>query len=108
MFRNTHTIEVRRIFATQFLNSVYRQGIRSLNEISEIHVGAAVLSAGSAEGFCQKLPHFLKHLNEKELINLELYKAIPTLTMGGSMMNRESESLTLEDFNARKEKKYTV
>ena len=72
------TVEVRRIFATQFLNSVYRQGIRSLNEISGIHVGAAVLSAGSAEGICQKLPHFLKYLNEKELTNLELYKAIPT------------------------------
>lgn len=71
------TIEVRRIFATQFLNSVYRQGIRYLNEISGIHVGTAVFSAGSAEGVCQKLPHFLKYLNEKELTNLELYKAIP-------------------------------
>lgn len=72
------TIEVRQIFATQFLNSVYRQGIRALNDISGIHVGAAVLSAGSAEGICQKLPHFLKYLKEKGRTNLDLYKAVPT------------------------------
>jgi len=72
------TIQVRRIFATQFLNSVYRQGIRSLNEISGINVGAAVLSAGSVEGICQKLPYFLKYLKEKGLTNLDLHKAVPT------------------------------
>jgi site-specific recombinase XerD len=71
------TIENRRIFATQFLNSVYRQGIRALNEISGMHVGVSVLSAGSTEGTCQKLPHFLKYLREKRLTNLDLYKAVP-------------------------------
>lgn len=71
------TIEIRQILATQFLNSVYRQGIQILNEISGIHVGAAVLSAASAEGICQKLPHFLKYLKDKGLTNLNLYKAIP-------------------------------
>jgi len=72
------TIEVRRIFATQFLNSVYSQGIRDINEISGIHVGAVVLSAGSTEGTCQKLPHFLKYLKAKRLTTLDLCKAVPT------------------------------
>ncbi len=68
------TIEVRRIFAAQFLNSVYGQGIRAFNKISGIHVGAAVLSAGYLEGICQKLPHFLKYLKEKGLKNLTSIK----------------------------------
>lgn len=73
------TIEVRRIFATQFLNSIFNQGIRSLGDITGIHVGIAVLSAGSVDGICQKLPHFLKYLKKKGLTSLDLAKAVPTV-----------------------------
>src|SRR5659263_611475 len=41
------TIEVRQIFAAQFLNSVYNQGIHSINGIYGSHVGVTVLSTGS-------------------------------------------------------------
>lgn len=73
------TIEVRKIFATQFLVSVYKQRIRSISEISGSHVGYAVLSATSVEGMCQKLPCFLKYLYKKGLTDLELQKAIPSI-----------------------------
>lgn len=73
------TIEVRRIFATQFLNSAFDQGIRSIGDITGIHVGVAVLSAGSVDGICQKLPHFLKYLKKKGLTGLDLASAVPTV-----------------------------
>lgn len=73
------TIEVRKIFATQFLVSVYKQGIRSISEISGSHVGYAILSATSVEGMCQKLPCFLKYLYKKGLTDLKLQKAIPSI-----------------------------
>lgn len=73
------TIEVRKIFAVQFLISVYKQGIHSINEISGTHVRCAVLSAASVEGMCQKLPCFLKYLHKKGLTAFELQKAIPTI-----------------------------
>lgn len=73
------TIEVRWVFTTQFLNSVYNQGIRSIKEITGIHVGITVLSAGSIEGMCQKLPHFLKYLKKNELTDFDLCKSIPPL-----------------------------
>ena len=69
-------IEVRKIFAVQFLASVYQQGVHSINEISGAHVGCAVLSASSVEGMCQKLPCFLKFLYQKGLAAPELQKAI--------------------------------
>lgn len=73
------TIEVRKIFAIQFLVSVYEQGIRSLKEVSGTHVGCSVLSAGSVEGMCQKLPHFLRYLHKKGLTDLELQNAVPSV-----------------------------
>ena len=72
-------IEVRKIFAVQFLASVYQQGVHSINEISGAHVGCAVLSASSVEGTCQKLPCFLKFLYQKGLAAPELQKAIPSV-----------------------------
>ena len=73
------TIEVRKIFAIQFLVSIYEQGIRSLKEVSETHVGCSVLSAGSVEGMCQKLPYFLRYLHKKGLTDLELQNAVPSM-----------------------------
>lgn len=73
------TIEVRKIFAIQFLGSIYEQGIRSLKEVSGTHVGCSVLSAGSVEGMCQKLPYFLRYLHKKGLTDLELQKAVPSV-----------------------------
>lgn len=73
------TIEVRKIFAVQFLISVYKQGIHSINEISGTHVRCAVLSAASVEGMCQKLPCFLKYLHKNGLTAFELQKAIPAV-----------------------------
>lgn len=73
------TIEVRKIFAVQFLTSVYNQGIYSVNEISGTHVACAVLSAVSVEGMCQKLPYFLKYLYKKGLTVPGLQKAIPSV-----------------------------
>lgn len=72
-------IEVRKIFAVQFLASIYQQGVHSINEISGAHVGCAVLSASSVEGMCQKLPCFLKFLYQKGLAAPELQKAIPSV-----------------------------
>ncbi len=73
------TIEVRKIFAIQFLVSVYDQGIRSLKDVSGTHVGCSVLSAGSVEGMCQKLPYFLRYLHKKGLTGLELQNAVPSV-----------------------------
>lgn len=73
------TIEVRKIFAIQFLISIYNQGVHFINEISGTHVACAVLSASSVEGMCQKLPCFLKYLYKKGLTALELQKTIPSI-----------------------------
>lgn len=73
------TIEVRKIFAVQFLTSVYQQGVHSINEIPGAHVGCAVLSASSVEGMCQKLSCFLKFLYQKGLAAPELQKAMPSV-----------------------------
>lgn len=73
------TIEVRKIFAIQFLVSIYEQGIRSLKKVSGTHVGCSVLSAGSVEGMCQKLPYFLRYLHKKGLTDLELQNAVPSM-----------------------------
>ena len=69
-------IEVRKIFAVQFLTSVYQQGVHSINEIPGAHVGCAVLSASSVEGMCQKLSCFLEFLFQKGLAAPELQKAM--------------------------------
>lgn len=73
------TIEVRKIFAVQFLTLIYNQEIYSIDEISGTHVACAVLSAPSVEGMCQKLPCFLKYLHKKGLTVLELQKAVPSI-----------------------------
>ena len=96
------TIEVRKIFAIQFLVSIYEQGIRSIKEVSGIHVGRAVLSAGSTEGMCQKLPYFLKYLYQRGLTDLELQKAIPSITQENklpSVYDRQELVQILEEIN---------
>lgn len=72
------TIKVRRIFAIQFLRSMEEQGIDHTEEITMAHVGAAFLSAGSPEGFCEKTPCFLRYLHHSGKTRTDLSKAVPS------------------------------
>jgi site-specific recombinase XerD len=71
------TIDCRRIFATQFLNSIEAQGVNSIEGIAASHVGTAVLCAGSMEGICKKLPYFLKYLYCSGLTKKDFSKVVP-------------------------------
>ena len=75
----TATIEVRKIFAVQFLTSIYQQGVYFINEISRNHVGNVILSISSVTGMSQKLPCFLDFLFKKGLSVPKLQKAIPSI-----------------------------
>lgn len=71
------TIETRGIFATQFLRAIDKQGIHSVKDIEAVNIGAALLSVNSIQGFCEKLPSFLKYLYEKRMTTTDLSKTVP-------------------------------
>jgi site-specific recombinase XerD len=70
-------IEAGRIFAAQFLNSIFVQGALAIKETAGVHAGAAVLPAGAMEGVRQKPPRFLKRLKEKGPAELSLGLSVP-------------------------------
>ncbi len=72
------TIKVRCIFAIQFLRSMEEQGIDNTEEIMMAHVGTAFLSAGSPQGFCEKIPCFLRYLHHNGRTRTDLSKAVPS------------------------------
>ncbi len=75
------TIETRKIYASQFLVSLEVQGLTALSQLSAGNLGQALMSSGSKEGFCEKVPTFLKYLYETKRIELDFSSVVPRFHM---------------------------
>lgn len=71
------TIETRKIYASQFLISLEVQGLTAISQLSADNIGQAFMVSGSKEGFCEKVPAFLKYLYESRKIELNFSSIVP-------------------------------
>lgn len=71
------TIESRCIYAKQFLLSLDKQSVTDLKSISPMHISTAFLNIKSKQGFCEKLPSFLRYLYQKSITKMDFSKAVP-------------------------------
>ncbi|MHB9010513.1 MAG: tyrosine-type recombinase/integrase [Carboxydocellales bacterium] len=74
------TIETRSIYASHFLVFIESQEIHELREINAGHVGAALVAIDSKEGFCEKVPPFMKYLYEANVTTKDFSCVIPRYT----------------------------
>jgi site-specific recombinase XerD len=71
------TVETRCIYARQFLGSLEKQSVTDLKSLSFIHIGTAFSNIKSKQGFCEKLPPFLKYLYQTSMTVVDFSKAVP-------------------------------
>ncbi len=71
------TINVRRVYSTQFLCSLELQGLTSLSELQPNHIYDAFISASSKEGFCEKIPWFLNYLYREHILDKNYSTLVP-------------------------------
>lgn len=71
------TIKTRGIYASQFLAFIETQEIHELQEMTAIHVGAALSATDSKEGFCEKVRPFMKYLHETGVTMSDFSSVIP-------------------------------
>jgi site-specific recombinase XerD len=71
------TINVRRVYCTQFLCSLESQGLRSIGELLPIHIYDAFISTLSKEGFCEKIPFFLNYLYSQHILDKNYSTLVP-------------------------------
>ncbi|KIY23825.1 tyrosine-type recombinase/integrase [Mesobacillus subterraneus] len=71
------TVETRCIYAKQFLDSLEKQSVTDLKLMSFIHIGTSFSNIKSKQGFCEKLPSFLKYLYQKSVTEMDFSKAVP-------------------------------
>lgn len=74
------TIKTRSIYASQFLVFIESQGIHELREMNAGHVGAALVAADSKEGFCEKVPPFMKYMYKADITMKDFSCVIPRYT----------------------------
>lgn len=74
------TIETYTIYASQFLVFIESQEIHEHREINAEHVGAALIAIDSKEGFCEKVPPFMKYLYEAGVTMKDFSCVIPRYT----------------------------
>lgn len=71
------TIETRRIYASQLLVYLEKQSLLKLQKLDAELLGAAFLASGSKEGFCEKVPAFLKYLLKSGAVDKDLSASLP-------------------------------
>lgn len=71
------TVETRCIYAGQFHGSLEKQSVTDFKSMSFIHIGTAFSSIKSKQGFCEKLPPFLKYLYQTSMTEMDFSKAVP-------------------------------
>lgn len=71
------TINVRRVYCTQFLCSLESQGLTSLSELRPNHIYDAFISTISKEGFCEKIPGFLNYLYREHIVGKNYSILVP-------------------------------
>jgi len=71
------TINVRRVYSTQFLCSLESQGLTSLSELQPNHIYDAFISASSKEAFCEKIPWFLNYLYREHILDKNYSTLVP-------------------------------
>lgn len=71
------TINVRRVYSTQFLCSLESQGLASLSELQPNHIYDAFISASSKEAFCEKIPWFLNYLYREHILDKNYSTLVP-------------------------------
>lgn len=71
------TIETRKIYASQLLVHLEKQSLLDLEILDAKHIGAAFLASSSKQGFCEKVPAFLKYLLKSGTIDKDLSAFLP-------------------------------
>ncbi|MEX2461110.1 MAG: tyrosine-type recombinase/integrase [Paenibacillaceae bacterium] len=71
------TIEAICIYAGQLLGSLEKQSVTNFKSMSFIHIGIAFSNIKSKQGFCEKLPPFLKYLYQTGMTEMDFSKAVP-------------------------------
>lgn len=71
------TINVRRVYCSQFLCSLESQGLSSIDELQPNHIYDAFISTLSKEGFCEKIPFFLNYLYSQHILDKNYSTLVP-------------------------------
>lgn len=93
------TVETRCIYAGQFLGSLEKQSVTDLKSMSFIHIGTAFSNIKSKQGFCEKLPPFLKYLHQTGMTEMDFSKAVPRYSFAEKLPSIYTEEELIQLLN---------